>query len=89
MLVLTDFVVALAEDGRISDGFPASLFPIGLSGRDFLGGEVTPDCTLSPGTILYLGDGRFNLDGLTLSSDPRAGERDEATDWRAFEGRRS
>jgi hypothetical protein len=64
------------------------LFPIGLSAIVFLGGLIS-DRTPSPGTMLVLGDGRLNLDGLTLSSGARAGERDEAVDGRAFAGRRS
>lgn len=45
--------------------------------------------TPSPGARLCLSDGRFILDGLTLSSEPRTGERDPAVDIGAFEGRRS
>lgn len=76
-------------DGRISEGFGESLFPMGLSGIIFLGAELTSMWTPSPGAILCLGDGRFNLEGLTLSSEPRTGERDPAVDIRASEGRRS
>ena len=79
----------LLGDGRITEGFVVPLFPIGLSGIIFLGGELTSVWTPSPGAILCLGDGRFNLEGLALSSELRAGERDPAVDIRASEGRRS
>jgi hypothetical protein len=75
--------------GRISEDLGVSLFPMGLSGIIFLSGELTSVRTPSPGVILCLGDGRFNLEGLTLSSEPRTGERDPAVDIRASEGRRS
>lgn len=89
MFDLAGFAGALLGDGRISGGFPVSLFPIDLSGTPFLDGELIFEETASPGAVLYLGDGRFNRDGLTLSSEPRAGERDEAVGGRVFEGRRS
>jgi hypothetical protein len=76
-------------DGRISEGLGVSLFPMCLSGILFLSGELMSVWTPSPGAILCLGDGRFNLEGLTLSSEPRTGERDPAVDIRASEGRRS
>lgn len=59
--------------GRISEDLGVSLFPMGLSGIIFLSGELTSVRTPSPGVILCLGDGRFNLEGLTLSSEPRTG----------------
>lgn len=83
---LAGFVEDLLDDGRTSEGFGASLFPIGLS---LLSGELTSVWILSPGAIPCLGDGRFNLEGLTLSSKPRTGERDPAVDAGAFEGKRS
>jgi hypothetical protein len=73
----------------IRAGFEVSLFPIGLWGIFFLSGELMSVCAPSPGAMLCLGDGRFNLDGLMLSSEPRTGERDPAVDIRALEGRRS
>lgn len=86
---LSGFVETLPGDGRIREGFGVFLLPIGLSGIIFLGGELMSVGAPSPGALLCLGDGRFSLDGLTLSSEARTGERDSAVDIRAFEGRRS
>ena len=89
MFDLSGFVETLPGDGRTRAGFGTSLLPIGLSGMIFLGGELISAGAPSPGALLCLIDGRFNLDGLTLSSETRTGERDSAVDIRAFEGRRS
>jgi hypothetical protein len=87
---VTGFVGCLLGDGRASDSLPVSLAPMDLSGKVFFDGELISERAESPIAMLCREDGCFNLDGLTLSSEARTGEREDVADIRDVEdGRRN
>lgn len=60
----SSFAVGLLSDGRGCESFPLTFGSVDFSVKGFLGGEL----------ISNRGAGFFNLDGLILSSEARAGE---------------